>query len=132
MTARWFASEVERLLDAALERDDQRRGIDLTERQFQDQIVELAHRFGWLVVHHGGNQHKRAYYDTTGFPDLLLVGPTGKVLFRELKAAAGKLTVSQERWAHLLEERKADYALWRPADWVNIVTLLSDGKAAVS
>lgn len=126
---RGFGHEVGEVLTHALAADNARRHLELTERQFQDQIVELARRFDWLVVHHGGNQHRRAYYDTTGFPDLLMVGPSGAVLFRELKTERAQLTAAQELWRDRLVGKGADWALWRPSDWPAIVAALSDGKA---
>ena len=118
--------EVGRVLAEALDRPTK------TEREFQEQIAQLARQFGWMIVHHGGNQHRRAYYDTTGFPDLLMVSPTGRVLFRELKTDIGSLTPDQERWRRELLNRHADYAVWRPTDWVDVVATISNGKAAPS
>lgn len=105
----------------------------LTERRFQDQIVELARdHYGWLVVHYGGNQHRRAYYDATGFPDLLMISRDGRIMFRELKTDRGVLTPDQERWGRELGDRGVDHAVWRPDDWPAIVADVSDGKASAS
>jgi len=116
-----YDSEVGEVLTVALGR--------LTEREFQDRVVDLARQFDWLVVHHGGNQHRRAYYDTTGFPDLLMISPQGTVLFREVKTDTGKLTALQSRWGARLTDRAADWAVWRPKHWPEIVTTLSGGRA---
>jgi len=128
---RGFDHEVSRILTKALAEDDARRSLEQTERQFQDKIVELARHpaFGWLVVHHGGNQHRRAHYDTTGFPDLLMISPHGRVLFREIKTDKGRLTPAQQRWESELLGRHADHKVWRPADWDQIATELTDGRA---
>lgn len=104
-----------------------------TERQLQDNVVDVAHRFGWLAVHHGGDQHRRAWYDTTGFPDLTLIhAERPQVWFREMKSATGKLTADQQRWIDRLTAAGHNVAVWRPADWPDIVAALSNGTARTS
>jgi hypothetical protein len=129
-TRRRFDDEVAQVLTSALDRDH----IPLTERQFQDQIVDFARRdyLGWKVVHFGGDQQKKAWYDAAGFPDLLMIGPDGQILFREVKSDSGKLTALQTRWSDWLQTRGADYAVWRPSHWPEIVDVLSAGRARVS
>ena len=108
-------------------------GRSWTERQLQDRCVDLARRFGWLAVHFGGDQHGRAHYDAAGFPDLLLVHPGRNLIwFRELKSAKGKLTDRQQRWYDYLADSGINVAVWRPADWPDIVQALSFGKAWVA
>ena len=52
-----------------------------------------------MAVHFGGDLHGKAYYDATGFPDLLLIhAERNLVWFRELKSRTGKLTERQLRW----------------------------------
>lgn len=104
-----------------------------TERQLQENVVHVARTWGWLAVHFGGNQHGRAQYDATGFPDLLLVHVDPPlIMFRELKSRAGKLTTGQETWQHKLDRAGFDVAVWRPDDWPAIVRLLSFGAAQVA
>jgi hypothetical protein len=50
-----------------------------------------------------------------GFPDWVFAGPGG-VLFRELKTARGRLTVTQVMWRRTLREGGADVDVWRPED----------------
>lgn len=51
-----------------------------------------------------------------GFPDLVIVG-AGRVLFRELKTAAGRLTAEQRAWLADLTRAGCDADVWRPNDW---------------
>lgn len=106
---------------------------DWTERQLQENVVEIARQWGWLAVHFGGNQHKRAHYDATGFPDLLLVHVDPPlIMFRELKSARGVMSNDQRRWQHKLGAGGFDVDVWRPGDWPAIVRLLSFGAAEVA
>src|SRR5262245_1693217 len=129
MAARGYDDEVGQVLTTALARDH----ITLTERQFQDTIAQLARdHFGWKVVHFGGDLGKKAWYDAAGFPDLLMIGPAGQILFREIKSETGRLTALQTRWSDWLQTRGADYATWRPSNWPDIVNVLSNGRAVAS
>lgn len=104
-----------------------------TERQLQDNVVHVARTWGWLAVHFGGNQHRRAHYDATGFPDLLLVHvDPPSIMFRELKSTTGKLTPGQKTWQGKLGRAGFDVDVWRPDDWPGIVRLLSFGAAEVA
>jgi hypothetical protein len=95
-------------------------------------VSDFALRFGWIRVHFGGDQHRRAHYDATGFPDLLLIHVDPPlILFRELKSDTGRQSPAQEAWEAKLRAGRFDYALWRPCDWPEIVELLSFGTAAV-
>jgi len=52
-----------------------------------------------------------------GFPDLVIV-VGGRILYREVKLGAGRLTAEQEEWLAALTAAGADAAVWRfPADW---------------
>jgi hypothetical protein len=50
-----------------------------------------------------------------GFPDWVFAG-IGGVLFRELKTARGRLSVTQVMWRRTLREAGADVDVWRPED----------------
>ena len=98
-----------------------------------DNVADFARANGWMAVHFGGDLHGRAWYDASGFPDLLLVHAERNLTwFRELKSARGKLTDRQARWLRLLSEHGLNAAVWRPADWPDIVQALSFGKARVA
>lgn len=90
----------------------------MTERDFQQAVIELAHLGGWKVAHfrpaltkHGWRTPVSA--DGAGFPDLVLA-KAGQIIFRELKAAKGKLTPDQIAWGETLHLAGADWAVWRP------------------
>lgn len=87
----------------------------LTEAQFQEQVVQLAHYSGWKVFH-----PRIMQLSEPGWPDLVLVRPP-QVLFIELKSATGKATPAQLEWLDLLSEcTDVDCSLWRPDDWEHI------------
>jgi hypothetical protein len=53
-----------------------------------------------------------------GFPDWVIVGPRG-VLWRELKSEFGTLRPEQRLWGRVLRAAGADWAIWRPSDWLD-------------
>ena len=95
----------------------------MTEATLQERVIELAHLFGWLVMHTRPARTETGWrtplQGDPGFPDLVLARE-GVVLLAELKAAAGKLTAEQERWRTELETDACastpQYHLWRPED----------------
>lgn len=127
--------------------------MQLTEIDFEKQLVELAHQFGWMVAGFraagGGNQGWRTpvKYDGKGYPDLTLIHPDGHVIFAELKRDKGSKTYpEQEQWGQVLYQvanqiaMRIDrdewwpsvmYRLWKPKDMPEIVRILSFGRAAV-
>src|SRR3990167_4998042 len=85
----------------------------LSEKQFGQQIYDLARLLGWLVVRF---PTWRPTGTTPGFPDILGVR-RGRVLFAELKAEDGKLTPAQRKWLWALAEAGAGAYLFKPASW---------------
>lgn len=67
--------------------------------------------------------------DGKGWPDLVLVGPRG-VLFRELKAARGRVSRDQAEWMLALARAGEDVGVWRPYDLVD--GRIEDELAAIS
>ena len=66
--------------------------------------------------------------DGAGFVDLVLVHPArGVTLFRELKARKGRMSPAQEQWGVWLTAGGNDWGVWRPADWSEIVDVLTFG-----
>lgn len=93
----------------------------MSERELLDNVRKMAHLLGWRTYHTHNSQRSES-----GFTDLVLVksgegtGPfRGRVLFRELKTEAGRLTPPQHEWIEALRRANADVAVWRPADWVS-------------
>lgn len=92
---------------------------EMTERQWQAQIVETAKYLGWWVYHTHDSRRSEP-----GFPDLVLVRPP-RLIFAEVKTAAGRLTQAQQDTIVMLDQTCAESYIWRPADWPAILSLLS-------
>lgn len=112
---------------------------DILERPFQDAIAALAQTMGWKVAHFrnsqtGNGRHVTAVaYEGKGFPDLVLAHPSGCVVFAEIKSAKGRVSPEQRDWFDILDGLIAHpnvygVFVWRPADWPDIVDLLTFGK----
>ncbi len=93
----------------------------MTEADFQRQIIDLAHLYGWRVFHARPAQNARGDWrtpvaaDGKGFPDLVMV--RDRVLFVELKSAKGRFAPEQHEWLDVLEEAGAEVHVWRPDDF---------------
>ena len=98
----------------------------ITEKQFMQQITDLAHLKGWITYHSFDSRRS-----APGFPDLVLArqGPYGpgnsSVIFAELKTTKGKTTPAQRTWIDALDTGNDMCAshiavVWSPADWPTI------------
>jgi len=97
--------------------------MKLTEKQFQEQVIDLAHIYHWKVAHFRPAQTSKGWRtpvgaDGKGFPDLVLARK-GQVLFIELKSDDGKVTEEQREWLNEL-----DGILWRPQDLETIAKVV--------
>lgn len=104
---------------------------DILEKEFQAQVVELAHILGWDVLHVrrsiGNRAGKQAYQTTTsikGWPDLFMWKP-GRVVAAELKRQKGRLTEEQADVIRSLTAAGIQCEVWRPSDWDRIKEVLS-------
>lgn len=101
--------------------------MDLPEKDWQRQVIDLAQLCGWRVAHfrparteHGWRTPVEA--DGAGFPDLVLVRD-GVVIFAELKADRGRVSDAQEAWIEALSKVDDEAFghvrtfVWRPADF---------------
>lgn len=87
----------------------------MSEKNLQSAVEKLARFSGWLVYHTHDSRRSPA-----GFPDLVMVsGKRGRVIYRELKSAAGKLRPEQITWLDELTAAGEDAGVWRPADLVS-------------
>lgn len=98
----------------------------LTEKQFSQQVVDLAKLLGWRVY-----RTWLSLRSPKGFPDLVLVRASDKrLLFAELKTETGKTTPDQDAWLEDLRmaAQRCGFSvhLWRPADFDNIARILGD------
>jgi hypothetical protein len=100
----------------------------VTETQLQSAVIECAQLLGWRVAHFRPAKTERGWRtpvqgDGKGFPDLVLVHTRQRrVLFVELKSAAGVVSAEQQDWLQRLmfaTGRNLQVALWRPDDWVS-------------
>ena len=106
--------------------------LDLSEAEFQLQVIEYAQSLGWAAAHFRRVRVQRAngevYWETPvaadgkGWPDLLLVRE--RIIYAELKSETGTLRPEQKVWNVRLEAAGAEYYLWRPRDWKRIVAAL--------
>jgi len=108
----------------------------MDEKSFQEQVVQLAHMFGYSVAHFrvaqnsSGRYRTPIAYDAKGFPDLVLVRSDfnkkdrpKRLVFAELKSNTGRLSKEQGTWIDDLSTVCEAY-VWRPRDWHNIVEIL--------
>lgn len=99
----------------------------LSEREFLDQVIDLARHCGWLVHHQRpartAQGWRSAIQGHKGFPDLVLVRGS-YVLFVELKTDRGKTTLEQDDWLDRLRTAGAFAVVWRPEDWDTIERIL--------
>lgn len=64
----------------------------LTEKQFQQWLMDLAGITNWLAYHTHDSRRSAA-----GFPDTVLV-KSGRMIFAELKVGKRKATTEQTHW----------------------------------
>lgn len=110
--------------------------VDLgeTEADFQRAVIQVARTFGYKCAHFRTAKTPKGWRtpvqaDGKGFPDLLLVG-RGRIIFAELKSATGRMTLDQMDWQDWLEDARQEFYVWRPADFDEIVSILTGKKAA--
>ncbi|MCJ7634177.1 VRR-NUC domain-containing protein [Candidatus Bathyarchaeota archaeon] len=99
----------------------------ISEEDFLRQVIDLAHVYGWKVAHFRPAQTARGWRtavqgDGAGFPDLVLVRE--RVIFAELKSEKGKVSDAQWAWKDVLQSAMAEFYIWRPSEWDEIVECL--------
>lgn len=98
---------------------------NLTEAEWQRQVIQVARTFGWRVAHfrpslrQSGRWSTAVAADGAGFPDLVLVHKlTGDLIFAELKRDCGKLRPEQEQWKAAIQAGGSRrFEVWRPRDF---------------
>lgn len=86
--------------------------VDVTEKELQANVLELAGHFGWLAYHTHDSRRSNP-----GFPDLVLVRGT-RLIFAELKREGGRVTGPQDEWLGALSfVQNVSVYVWRPSDW---------------
>ena len=90
----------------------------ITEKQFQEQVVELAELLGWQCYHTFDSRRSAA-----GWPDLALWKPA-RFMLAELKTDKGKVSTAQRATIEGLRAAGVSCQVWRPRDWEAIVQSL--------
>lgn len=91
--------------------------IDISEKVFRHQVIDLSKLFGWKHYFTWTSIHS-----PKGFPDLVLVRE--RVIFAELKTEKGKITPNQQEWIDALRKANQEVYLWRPSDFDEIARIL--------
>lgn len=93
----------------------------ISEKQFSQQVFDLARLNGWLAFRYPTWQRTAT---TPGFPDLVLVRP-GEILFLELKSEKGTISAAQESVLALLSGvTRVRVGTAKPSDWDTLVETL--------
>lgn len=107
-----------------------RRAVGMTERDWQRRVVDYARIKRWAIMHTRPAMKRSGEWATPimgqpGFPDLTMVR-RGRLVFAELKAVRGRLTVAQRTWLVRLRECPGvEVYLWRPEDWGEVQGVLT-------
>lgn len=96
----------------------ERRLGGISERDFQQQIIDLATLRGWLVYHTHDSRRSQP-----GFPDLVMARGA-RLIFAEIKSERGMPSDEQSRWLAALFEAQAEAYVWRPSSWPEIAAAL--------
>lgn len=93
---------------------------DLTEEQFQSEVIRLAKRNGWRCFHPRDSRKSEA-----GWPDLAMVHRVFGFVTAELKVGRNQLSAAQAAWVEDLECAGVRVFVWRPTDWATIEATLT-------
>lgn len=90
------------------------------EKDFQQQVIDLAQIAGWLHYHTYDSRRSPA-----GYPDLSLVR-NGRLIYAELKSESGSPSDEQQKWLDELDRVPGvEVYVWRPSDWDEIERVLA-------
>jgi hypothetical protein len=96
-------------------------GAFMSESELQRNVIDMARYLGWYVHAERpamtSKGFRTAIMGNAGFPDMVLCRGN-RLIFVELKSAAGTLTEQQVKWGKLLSNNTT-YYVWRPSDWFN-------------
>ncbi len=96
--------------------------LDILETPFQNRVIDLAKRHGF-ICYHTHNSRRSA----KGYPDVAFakVGAPFRYFLAELKRETEKPSPEQLVWINAIRAAGIDCYLWRPSDWPFIVQTLS-------
>jgi hypothetical protein len=86
----------------------------MTEADLLGWVTQRCNELGLLWFHCEDSRRNTCSH---GFPDLVIVGHSHGVLFRELKAEGGTVTTHQKAWGRAINAAGGNWAVWRPIDW---------------
>jgi VRR-NUC domain-containing protein len=92
--------------------------ILISERDFTEQLRDVAKALGYLRHHHWLAKNSSA-----GWPDEVLVRPP-RCVYAELKSEAGKLSDMQIVWLNALAKCGLECYVWRPSNLDAIIECL--------
>lgn len=97
-------------------RDEYRADVaaQMLEADLQSKVIALAKGLGFTWYHTHNSRRS-----PSGYPDLHLIHPDGRSLFRELKQQSKHPTPEQRRWLALLAGAGHDVGVWRPLDYLD-------------
>lgn len=95
--------------------------LTITEAEWQQQVIDLAHMLGWRHNHTRRSIGRGTRWTTTtsviGWPDLVMWSEKQqRVLFVELKSEQGKLSFEQDIVLDSLRAAGCEVYVWRPSD----------------
>ncbi len=92
----------------------------MREKDFQQQVINLARYLGWEFMYHTFDSR----HSPAGFPDLILL-KEGRLVVIELKRdAKGQPTPEQYFWLCAFKQITEDVYFWCPDDWDNIIEII--------
>lgn len=83
---------------------------DILEREWQNQVVDLAKLHGWRRPMHIHDSRR----SEPGWPDLALVRENDRLILLELKREKGATTAAQRDWLTLLASAGVEVYVARP------------------
>lgn len=99
---------------------------EITEKQFESQVKELANLFGYIYYHTW-----RSFHSPAGFPDCVLarLEPTPRLIIAELKTddlSNSQPSIDQYIWLEILQNvgPPVECYLWRCSDFDEIASIL--------
>ena len=101
----------------------------ISERDWQAQVVELAHKLGWKHMHVRTSRGKGGRHTTAtnvdGWPDLFLWNERQqRTIFAELKSAKGVVSDDQRAVLRSLLLAGQEVHIWRPDDLEYVMACL--------
>ena len=101
--------------------------LEMTEKQWQSQVVQLAKQWGWRVFH-----PYLSIKSAPGFPDLHLSHEARRqVIYAELKREKGKLTERQGEYLDHLRACGQQVFVWRPSDLDEVIEILTGARVVL-